>query len=164
VSVSQHKGALTCFFPIIIALQRHASTFLTKGPSRNKIYKYDAGILASGKTPARSISAWIRNERATRPEVKRPSQIGKVISWRPLNHPGAHGINSDPYGHEDRYVLGKKSTLAPNPRAHLLRQEAEIPMPQEPANRGSPVLNSPDLAAAAATPPLKQLGNLGTLE
>jgi len=56
-----------------------------KGPPRNNVYKYDAGILASGKTPARSISAWIRNERATRPEVKRPSQIGKVISWRPLN-------------------------------------------------------------------------------
>jgi len=36
-----------------------------KGPPRNNVYKYDAGILASGKTPARSISAWIRNERAT---------------------------------------------------------------------------------------------------
>gem|GEM_PF-3493579 len=58
-----------------------------KGPPRNNVYKYDAGILASGKTPARSISVPTRrdNERATRPEVKRPSQIGKVISWRPLS-------------------------------------------------------------------------------
>gem|GEM_PF-4549105 len=67
-----------------------------KGPPRNNVYKYDAGILASGKTPARSISAWIRNERATRPEVKRPSQIGKVISWRPLSHTKCRCFRSFP--------------------------------------------------------------------
>jgi len=69
---------------------------LPKGPPRNNVYKYDAGILASGKTPARSISAWIRNERATRPEVKRPSQIGKVISWRPLMFYVEHSYSSVP--------------------------------------------------------------------
>ena len=59
---------------------------IPKGPPRNKVYKYDAGILESGKTPAMSISARIRNERATLPEAKRPSQIAKVSSWRPLNN------------------------------------------------------------------------------
>gem|GEM_PF-5886554 len=35
--------------------------------------------------PAKSISVWIRNERATLPEAKRPSQSGKVISWQSLS-------------------------------------------------------------------------------
>ncbi len=41
-----------------------------KGPSRNKVYKYDAGILASGKAPARSISAGFvtSEQRSQRPK------------------------------------------------------------------------------------------------
>jgi len=40
--------------------------------------------LASAKTPARSISVPTRRDKkwATLPAAKRPSQIGKIISWR----------------------------------------------------------------------------------
>ena len=54
----------------------------TESRSENEDYIYDAGILAAGKARARSISAWICNERATPPAAKRTSQIVNFISLR----------------------------------------------------------------------------------
>ena len=59
------------------SIRRRAKAF-----GRKKDTRYGAGILAAGEARARRISAWICNERATKPAAKRTSQTWYLFFFR----------------------------------------------------------------------------------